>query len=226
MENNFPQSSFGRHTRLIRQTQSSDFYTRTQAQKRLLDASAPVFRNFAKNKSENDVDEAVQSARVAFASNLSKYNPDCGVQYATYARKMMVREVANDARLNYGRPSRRDLADQTNALDDVQASVSAPIWTSTSPSDESGEAASLVESIPDRLAAEAFAVADVQMDVQKFIASLSLREQTVYRLLYSEQKTQAMAASELNISQPAVVQVNAKILRQGKIKLAHLVAGA
>ena len=226
MENNFPHSSFGRHTRLIRQTQSSNFYTRTQAEKRLLDASASVFRSFAKNKSENDGEEAVQSARVAFASNFSKYNPDSGVQYATYARKIMVREVANNARLNYGRPSRRDLADQTNALDDAQDSVPAPIWTSAGPPDELGEATSLVESIPDRSAAEAFAVSDIQMDVQKFIASLSLREQTIYRLLYSEQKTQAAAASELNISQPAVVQVNAKILRQGKIKLAHLIAGA
>ena len=226
VEDNPPNLPPCRHARLMRQAQSPDPYTRIRAQQQLVDDSQRLFRGFAKGKTESDAEEAIQSARVAFALNIPKFDLDVGVQYTTYARKMMVREVAHNYRANYGKPSPQKLKRWVEVQDASEGAIQIPVWTSVGEPNEFSEAPALEDSIPDRAAGEAFAVTDVQMDVQRFVALLPQREQDVYRLLYVEQKTQAEAAQELGISQPRVNQLHNQIKSQGQTQLAHLVAVA
>ena len=226
VEDNPPNLPSRRHARLMRQAQSPDLYTSARAQQQLLKTSDRIFRGFAKGKSGTDAEEAAQSARVAFVTNISKFNLDTGFQYTTYVRKMMVREVASNERVNYGNPSQQKVDRWAEAQDVPSDDLQIPVWESTGGADEFGVPVALEDSIPDITATEAFAVSDLQMDVQSFVTSLPQREQDVYRLLYVEQKTQAVAAEALAVTQARIAQIHAKILRQGKSQLAHLVAAA
>ena len=223
---NNPPNSLYRHARLMHQAQSPDPHTHIPAQQRLAYDYESLFKKAAKGKDDSDAEEAVQSARVAFALNFLKYNIASGVLYSTYVRKMMVREIARNERLNDGRPSAKHIQRWADADGVTKGEVVIPVWTSTGEPNEFDEATTLEDSIPDNTAAEAFAISGLQMDVQRFVNSLTPIEKEVYRLLYKEQKTQAVAADALGITQPRVNQVNAKILHQGKACLAHLVAVA
>ena len=222
VEDNPPDSPSRRHARLMCQAQSPDPHTRILAQQRLVDGSQHVFHRFARGKKGWDVDEATQSARVAFALNIPKFNPDAGVQYTTYAHKMMVREVASNERTNYGKPSPQKVKRWVEVQDASDGEVQIPVWTSVGKPNESGEEATFEDAIPDLMASEAFAIAPLRVDVQRFVTSLPQREQDVYRLLYMEQKTQAEAAKELGISQPCVNQMHNRIKSRGETQLAHL----
>ena len=226
VEDNPPNLPSCRHARLMRQAQSPDLHISVRAQQQLLKTSDRIFRGFAKGKSGTDAEEAAQSARVAFVSNISKFDLDTGFQYTTYVRKMMVREVANNERVNYGNPSPQKVKRWEEAQDTQDGDLQIPVWGSVGEPDEFGVPVALEDSIPDIKAIGAFAVSDLQIDFQSFVTSLSQREQDVYRLLYVEQKTQAMAAETLKVTQARIAQIHAKILRQGKSQLAHLVAAA